>query len=465
MKKLLLLVLSGSVALVSMGQERSMFVSGEIQGKTLDHSEVKNMLRTDARKSGYQQKTTAADRWYSYPDYFDTSQFDAGPTAAIVTSYMWKDTMAVMAYSGGVWAHNRNVSEGLVIDPSFAGFNSYGYYHDQMKIMPENAYSVDSVRFLGFYGFNTANTYVDTIRVTFVYGNGDRGNGLTGPDVYLAKTGNPVVLTAYGQTDSMSTYRMHFDSVNVRTNGTTAVVRDLILNNTGASPAWGDTLSTGLFQGKVGFPAVNVPAGNLIGATITFISGDPTFTAHDTVFRSGGTYKHNMFRMASIFSGTFGSSGPVPGYAPYSSTDHNSGLYKTLPDTANKWGAQYIPLWFWSASGGGPSTNQYPVIDFHIKCPTCGVVTGVVDVAKVIEAGAYPNPSTGELNIPFTLSGLSKVSVSLSNTLGQEVARRDFGRVDMGKAVFNTASLAPGVYIYTVSYDDRRYTGRVSITN
>lgn len=455
------------MALGTRAQERASFIMPNTVGKTFTSQDRKQVIDNEVKASSSLYKTTAAPRWYSFIDYFDTSEIDGGTGAALTSSYLWKDTMAVMAYSGTSgteWNHNRAVSLGLSIDPTFSGFNNNDYYNGEMKISSTDPYTVDSLRFFGIYGFRTANTWVDTLRITFVYGDGTRGNATSGPDVYMAKTGNPTVLSRYGMTDSMETYRMHFDSVTTHAKGTTSVVKDIIMDNTGTSPAWGDTLSNGWYYGRVALGDQNVPAGNLVGATITFISGAPGFTPHDTVFGSSIGYKYNMFRPLIMFRGSVSSSGaPAPIFAQYSASNKNSGMFKTLPDTTNGWGGQYIPLWFWSATGGTASTYQYPYIDFHVKCSPCATV-GIEEVHTAMEASAYPNPATEELNVPFTLVATGTAEVTLSNALGQTVATKKFTGVSKGKAIFNTSSLAPGVYMYTVTADGKRASGRVAIT-
>ena len=469
MKRVLLLCLSAAAALGANAQQRVTSFSNSEQGRLFTPAQALSSKYLTRANPGTAAKTTAAPRWYSFGDYFNQNE-SSGSGAAVTTTYLWKDTSAVMAYSdgsGGIsWSHNRAVSLGLVVDPAFSGFNDPSFYTDVMEVTPTDPFVVDSIRFSGIYGFRPTNTYVDTIRVTFVFGNADRGNGTSGPDVYLAKTGNPVVLSRYGvsASDSMNTYRMHFDTVTTRTYGTTAIVRDLILDNTGSSPAWGDTTDQGLFVGSVGLPDVAVPAGNLIGATLTFISGSPTFYTDDTVFGSSIGYKHNMFRPMIWFRGTNGSSGPAPVFAQYTVGNRNSGMFKTLPDTSNGWGGQYIPLWFWSAgSGSTASVYQYPDIDFRVKCSPCGTL-GIENTPSASQASAYPNPATDELNVPFTLTAAGNTVVTLSNALGQTVATQRFTGVSKGKAVFNTSGLAPGVYMYTVTADGKRMSGRVAVT-
>ena len=66
--------------------------------------------------------------------------------------------------------------------------------------------------------------------------------------------------------------------------------------------------------------------------------------------------------------------------------------------------------------------------------------------------------------MPFTLTAAGNTVVTLSNALGQTVAVQKFNGVTKGRAVFNTGNLAPGVYMYTVTADGKRMSGRVAIT-
>jgi hypothetical protein len=461
MKKALLLIASGIVALSAGAQERTISLTGTPEMSSYDYRAVKEAINQKTTAA----KTTADDRWYSYVDYFDINETAFSSSIALAAPYLWKDTMAVMAYSatggGTTWQHNRTVSLGLVADPAYAGFNNFDYFPGLMKVTSTNAYAVDSIRFFGRYGTNPLKlSIVDTIRVAFVYGNGE-----TAADIYQVNTTNPSVLSNYGlaSTDVLSNHRMRFDSNTTRANGSTVVVKDILLNST----THGDTLSNGTFVGAVSVGAVGtgvaIPAGNLIGASLTFISGDPDFVAHDTVFGSTLGYKYNMFRPYVGYKGTT----TTPQFATYSPLDRNNGMFKTLPDTALGWGGQFIPMWFWTASGGA-STSQYPYIDFHIKCAACGVVTDVDRVNEltvITQTNAYPNPATGEVNVPFALSTASDVTVTLSNMLGQVVATSAFANTNKGKAVFNTAILPSGIYTYTVSAKGQKSTGRIAVVN
>jgi Secretion system C-terminal sorting domain len=99
---------------------------------------------------------------------------------------------------------------------------------------------------------------------------------------------------------------------------------------------------------------------------------------------------------------------------------------------------------------------------FHIKWT--GVPTGVSSnvVAPINTVNVYPNPAANELNVTYTGADNSPVTVTLSNMLGQVVATQT---VTNGKAVFNTAKLTNGVYIYSLNANGTREGGRVLIAH
>ncbi len=84
------------------------------------------------------------------------------------------------------------------------------------------------------------------------------------------------------------------------------------------------------------------------------------------------------------------------------------------------------------------------------------------------EIKAYPNPANTELNVPFTLKVKAEAVVTISNMLGQVVATQNMGLVNAGqevKAVFNTANLTSGIYMYTVEANGQRKSERFSVAH
>lgn len=465
MKKLLLLISASAFAMGANAQSASTMRNNPIN-PTINRASFKNALK----HSNVAKKTTSAtERWYSYVDYYDTSEIDNSSSIALSAPYLWNDTMSMDAYSGAsgiVFEHNTTVHMGTILDPRFGsdmntGFNNHNYYSGEMRITATDAYALDSILIFGRYGFNpTKTSVVDTIRISLAYGNGSSSS-----DIFRAGTTNSVVLTRYGlgSGDTLKYLNINYDSITNRPTGTTVQTINVLLDNTGASPAWGDTLSDGTYPILIGFPSISVPAGGYVSATFTFKTGDASFVPHDTVFSSTMGYKYNMFRPYVAYKGT----STAPAFAPYNVANGNTGVFKTLPNSDNGWTDLYIPQWFWS-SGTSGSTLQYPYIDYHLTCTTCGTVYDNTSASNVITDNsvvAVPNPADNNLSIKFNLNASSDVKVTLTNVVGQEVAAQSVTNTKGGNVEFNTAALPAGIYMYTVSANGQRTTGRVVVAH
>lgn len=472
MKKLLLL-LAGSVAFTAGAQERHLTAAAvsdaQPVGKTMDQGQL-SRYKTN-RITGAAAKTTAGgSRWYNYAlQYVDTTQkILSGGTNSVVwgSTSMWQDTNLVV--QGTTATRNVNlVSVGSILDPHADAFNDSTYFEGLLKVTASNAYTVDSVSVSGVYRFNPAKTsVVDTVRLSFVKGN---GGSEASDDIFSGFSSNS---SHYG---TVSFHDMHYDSVKNYARHTTAYgtpsdnVKDIILT----SANWGDTLSNGKMVFNIQLPtALSVSAGGYAGMSISFISGDatrPTSMPFDTLQRSNGTFKYNVFEPAIDFlsDGTNVQWAPLP-----PATDHNAGYFKKQPTWANGWSETYLPQFaFFAATGGGAYFYQYPEIFWHVNCSTCGVITNnpssgaVAGVETIKTVNAFPNPAVNELNVPFTLAQSANVTVSLSNLLGQVVVSQNMGKVTSGSAVINTAAIPNGVYFCTVSADGERNTSKIIIAH
>jgi len=251
---------------------------------------------------------------------------------------------------------------------------------------------------------------------------------------------------------------MH-DTVKNTARGTTLVKKDIYLTTAKLT----DTIPGGghAFKIPVG---LNVPAGNVVGIAVTFITGD-TYTPYvDTIFygsaRSSNPFGRGMVR-PSFFEQTVG------GFPKYycSPTYYNTGFVKFLPESAS-WSGDYVPSYAYTA----PFTLEIPNIDVKVSCATCNTIQelAITDAAILDKVGAYPNPSNTELNVPFTLLEKANVTVSLSNLVGQVIATKNMGSLHAGQkatATFNTGNLAAGIYLYTVEADGQRVTNRFTVAH
>ena len=139
------------------------------------------------------------------------------------------------------------------------------------------------------------------------------------------------------------------------------------------------------------------------------------------------------------------------------------GHVKFLPDTSS-WEGMYVPALAYTA----PFGMEFPYIDIHVSCATCPTITSVENIAEIVKAEAYPNPANAEVKIPVTVANGASVEVTLMNTVGQIVATANLGKVAAGQtgtATFNTANLPDGVYIYNVTANGHKKTGKVVVAH
>ncbi len=454
MKKLSLLLIAGTMAM-SAGAQGLLPSNTSITRVNQPHQPV----GVSAAKHNTHRTTAAGDRWYNYVGYMDTLITLGGPINSTASSapYLWNDTASQDAYTTGTF-HNTMVSYAYIFDPAFSGFNDY---FPTPHITAADAYTVDSIGLYGIYGINPAKTgVVDTLRVGYTWGS----TSTSGDDIALYYFTNPTVLSQYGlaSTDSLFFPDCIYDSAR-NSGGGTNYHEDIITISTNPSSNtnmnWYDTLSSGVHYHafKLSTPA-NVPAGNVLAVTVSFKTGDPSFTFGSVVFTSTGTYDFNMFRpLIAFYSDLSGN----PVFGPYSKTDNNTGLYKTLPNYENGWGDVYVPQWAWTA-GGGASSLQYPFMDIHTK----GSSLGTANVKSTItDVQAVPNPASNSTAVSFKLDAVSNVTITLTDVTGHVVASETMSNVSHGKVGISTANIPSGVYMYTVTSNGKRATGQVTIAH
>jgi hypothetical protein len=464
MKRLSLLLSTCAIAATSHAQLQSPSIvhnpiNGNVEYSSLK-SEIKQM-RADRHAATASKGTAATSRWYSYVDYYDTTEADNSSQITLSAPYIWGDSSARFAYSGTsgiVYEFNKMVNMGTVLDPTYTGFNNPLYYPDEMQITSTSAYQLDSLIIWGIYGHNMTKLNVkDTLRITIMSGNG----GATS-DIMNKSTTNATVLTRYGIAagGDLKYMNMAFDSTKNWAKGVTTYRKDIILDTS----VWGDTTASGAWVSVVGFTPISIPPGNVVSATFQFISGDPAFTFGDTVFSSTMGYKYNAIRPYVAYKGT----SAAPAFAPYSATNKNEGVFKNLPNSSNGWNDLFVPMWFWS-SGTSGSTLQFPYIDYHLTCPTCTTAVDHTSVEQlaITKANAYPDPTADELNITFKSSVSGNAVVTLTNIVGQTVRTQSAKAVNgqTSKVTFSTSDLANGVYIYNVKVDGQTSTGRVVVSH
>lgn len=414
--------------------------------------------------------TASGSRWYSYVEFLTKKESSIG-SDSIQAPYMWGkgDAKGIYSTGGGGLIDDtiRLTSIGITLDPAYSptsGFNEPTAYDKTLiGITRANAYTVDSVNVFASYGRNLLKTTsVDTLRVSIVYGNGTTGSDL-GMVTYTSST--PGAIRADFGVDTLKVLQLGYDSVRMTATGTTKITKDIYLRSTDTSSfikAWG--VPVGL----------NVPAGNVVGVSATFISGE-TYTPYvDTAFygsaRTANPFGMGMMR-PRIFSdatNSFNKSQPA-----YEEGYYNRGFVKFKPQAFSA--AFYADKYVSTLIYVDAFNLELPDIDVKISCTACKTIdeltsggTGIKESSLLSSVNAFPNPANSTLNVPFTMAEKAAVTVSISNMVGQVIATQDMGTVNAGQkatATFNTSNLANGVYMYTVEANGQRVSNRFSVAH
>jgi len=308
-------------------------------------------------------------RWYSYAQYI--AAYSMADSANIP---IWNDTSSVNgnALAVPVYGFNYMTSVGMSFAPVLAAWDDPALFGTTLQVSATDAYTIDTIRIHGSYLRNNAKTApVDTIFIGFVYGNGTTATNLHNTDY----TG----LSAYYGYDTLRFLQMAYDSVNNRAAKypgviTTPYVQYITLTNTDTATNFSRAIPL-----TTPFP---VPAGSSAAVSLTFKSGDASFTHFDTVQYESGAFKYGDFLPRLMFYYN-GSNAIYPTYSPL---DSNTGYFadESAATKNNGYRGIYVPNWAWTTGVPTFGTElQYPDIEFHISCTTCALDLNLVGMDSV----------------------------------------------------------------------------------
>jgi len=514
MKKSILLIAIGLIAGIANGQEARHSVqlktpsSAPLQNRSViftanEHSNGNSngtyvAPAQNSHSSSVAARTTSTpSRWYDY-----SGQYFVG----ILINYevynhqnlnyysedMWNDSSAIYGYTGttsgtgyfdnGEVTFNSLTSIAQGLDPTYDVWNDTGAFDGEMAVTSANAYTIDSLLIPGWYTRSTITTpaklgVVDTLIVALV-----NSSQMT-PDAISSGAVLP-----YYMTTTINFLDLGHDEANNRAgtiSGTTvsaipypsSAVYKFLLTSADSN----DNCYKNPIFPRATHPAdlpVNfaVPAGDAVAMSVTFKSGDTSYHPRggnpgDTVRYSNGTtitgtkysyWQSQVWYVASTSTST------TPLWNWYDPANWRATSY--FANQGHGWGGSapaYTENWniiTGTPTSPGPAGDQTPHLGFHASCPSCSTIgsaaLGVKTVTLANSVKAYPNPATDQLNV--TCSYSTPVSVTLTNMVGQVVATQN---TTNGKAVFNTADLPSGVYIYSLQANGERATGRVAISH
>jgi len=425
-------------------------IKGEAKG-------VPAMMDNAASAGGYSahKNTVGGSRWLFPIDVAEayTGNMDANRFVYL----MGYDTTYLQNFTSGASPVNY-VAFGQFFDPIYSeGFNTVDpnfFTENDIRITLGNDYTVDSVFFPAAYmEGGKYNSGIDTLIISAapVAYNDETFRPRT---TYQANVGD---YEKVAENDSNLLIQL-MPSLNKTTRG---------LNATGAMTwkiALQDTLrkpktSTGSYPTRnYWFPVnngtpLNIPKGNGFAFSVTFKPGVAQLSPNAD---SAVDYNYMMFLAKGSTT-----NGLSP-YYRYSYSDRNMSYllhYASLHTNGNWISPVELELY-----NGGRVTQEFILTGAKVTCATCQTLN-IKDVDNAFKvAKAYPNPANGEIRVPFILNINSDVKVSLVNAMGQVVKSQNFKNVNNAVAVFNTADLANGMYLYTVEANGQRESGRITVS-
>ena len=400
--------------------------------------------------------TAVTSRWYNHAeaigDFYHINIYDNDHSSA---ELMWQDSSVHYAGTGGVGVSPFGIpflSIGQTFDPQATTFTDLSAPGNvgQIAIGPNNAYTIDSVRVRGFY-VRKYNTYVDTMIFTIIT------ETTTSPFLYAVffnPTNYNVDSFAYQLWNSADYFKRPINEISYSYNNGGKNLSSPIQVKVPLTNAQSiDTMSDGSTFIKAAMN-VSVPKNARAQLSITFASGTH-YTANTSVTN------YNFFEFLSHEQ--------TPGdYTQYPDGDKNMSSV-IFNDTVNsKLNATLNRYRVTAELDGTVYNDQLHNIGFHVVCPTC-YTTGVTNIPNTINIGiAYPDPAVNTVTLPMTIKTAATVSVTLSNMVGQILSTQNLGNVaanQQAKAVFNTAALANGIYMLTVSANGERTTSRFVVSH
>jgi hypothetical protein len=423
------------------------------------HITIQNIGKSKEKAALPEPKKTRGAEWFSY---FDAAQ-DTNSTGTFYAP-LWPDSLAKWQYSNGLFAADMTTYSSI-LDATSTVFQAdnvnSGYAQRSFQVTPTTPFTVDSIRTFGLYKrlLNKPNV-VDTLRFVYTASNVVFSGTASLPtcNIYIDDNYYAGLQGDYPGYDTVSSYMTNLDPVKTRMEGTGTFVKDLYLT----SSAYPDTSNFGYFS----IPSnMNVAANGLVISSVSFISGE-TYPLNSSITN------YNHFRpLTYSYYKDIGTPTEDETFPPYKAGDINECAdadYRAITYPANSIGFNfYIGTIFNNGRDANGvalnSRNQFSDIEYYINCATCTDVVPVkVNDVKLEGVSVSPNPASNYLDIKIQNNTAGKVSVTMTNLVGQQVITKTFNKSNaMSNLSLNMESLPKGVYTLTVDVNGIANTQKV----
>ncbi len=400
-------------------------------------------------------KTTAvAPRWYNHAQALGTAYgVDINDETLSSLSPVWPDSSVhFTATGGGMSPYGINwMAFGEVFAPQTTLYNGVNSTNrGKLRVTSSDPYTVDSVEIRGVY--SRTRSYDDTLMLVFVTETATtKAPALTFGGNTAANHG---IDSAVAMLWPASRYQKLLTQISYSISGNSLSSADTVKIPLTAA-TFADSTAEGIHRVRARV-AKSIVANGKVMMSITFKPGT-SYTANTPIT------DYNFFSLLSHET-------EQDGFVVYPVTDQNMSYMAYKDSTNNSVNSTlyyFIPTIAYNGTGTSNFNPEIHDISWKVSCPSC-VAVGVADVAAGLNIGeAYPNPARTKVTIPVSVKSAAVVSVSLSNTLGQVVARQSLNSAagQTQNVVFATEALANGVYIYTVEANGERVTNRVVVAH
>ncbi len=360
--------------------------------------------------------------WYDY-GYLSNYNYSSD-NKAFINNFLFPDS-AYFQYSQSDIARGSNYKEATIIDPKADLFKTlidpdFGKYL---------SYNVDSVTILFRYHRNTGVNIVDTLFVEI-------GSDSTLATSYL--NGNSI-LTDYG-VNSLSFKLLKFKA-------TASGVGELSLPKKDIIPI----LLTSAYATDTGFAGISsltihpsltrFKGGENVVVGLSFKPGF-NYTVNDTITKTGNTFQ--TFSWEEQGANT---------YPQYTAGEWNCSYWAyydnllPLDPALHNWYQVLFPSWVWP--------KDFPEHNWvMVKTSYDDDWLGVSENPQEIAGGTcFPNPSTNQMLIAYSLKNQQQISVNVYDVTGQLVLQKQEGNQAEGQhfAQINLNNLSSGVYFYSIN--------------
>ncbi len=410
-----------------------------------------DMWRTDRPVRNHQpalNKTNVAKSgWFNYLDGLKNSGL--GSIGSGYAPNIQPDSNLLVVYkdatSGTYKSFNVDMHAiGMAMDPKSQVWDAASSTSDYFRMNRYTAYTMDSLAFSYIYNRYRTDNDDDTLIIQFYTSPAASGISKS----YLINADSPNVAT------------MTFDqSTSVGKNSVRTV--KYLLN-------WKDTaVNFKTFLMGVA-PALNVSAGQIVGATVLFKSarattlGD-TLTSDDALLPTVKN-KYNQFRMylgtdnAKFLESDSKKSNPTPVVdriwqnTEIMISEVKYGLFAS-------WAGTYWP-------GDLYVSVHYQVdMDFHLNATNVGIAPRINNLKSI---DVYPNPSNGasEVTFEYQLSNTSNVAIEVIDLLGKKISSVNAGTQEAGThtTAINVSALPNGIYFANINVNGVSQTVKFTVT-